>query len=340
MLPGEIVLTYARSAIDTQTFSGKIEHRWQTASNNTLRWGLDVQNNDLLGEADSTNPERITFNETEEQNVFQTSLFALNTWKITDAFQADFGARANFDSQFGSYVNPSAGLWWAGSPVIALRGSLASVQRNPGLDQLYVYDTVHNWFPNADLEPETGAAWTAGVDVNFSPSLTGQFTYFGSSLSDRLGIGEGNRWQNIGKVDTNGVEAALRWQMSPRWSTFLNYTYTDATIKSGPEAGRQLSFVPYSVASLGIGYESKGWQVNLFANYSSGTRRAFFLTGDDVNTDFTSSFLNLDLTGRIPLSRTLALTWYLENLTDEQYERVNRTYSPGLTFRVGLQSIL
>ncbi len=49
---------------------------------------------------------------------------------------------------------------------------------------------------------------------------------------------------------------------NPRWST-LNYTYTDAKIKSGAEEGLQLGLVPYSVAQLGVGYGSGDWQVNL-----------------------------------------------------------------------------
>ncbi|MEH2267518.1 MAG: hypothetical protein V7K68_03650 [Nostoc sp.] len=36
--------------------------------------------------------------------------------------------------------------------------------------------TVHGWEPNPDLRPETGSTWSAGVDVNFSQNLIGQFT--------------------------------------------------------------------------------------------------------------------------------------------------------------------
>jgi len=89
-----------------------------------------------------------------------------------------------------------------------------------------------------------------------SPSLTGQFTYFGSSLDDRLGIQSG-RWANIGLVNTNGLEAALRWQLSPEWSTFLNYTYTDAKIETGPESGLQFRLGSLPV-QLGIGYQGAG----------------------------------------------------------------------------------
>nr|WP_045054468.1 TonB-dependent receptor [Aliterella atlantica] len=328
---------YRTGTLNSRGLAARVEHDWQLNSSNNLRWGVDLQNQDLNGDVLSTAPNLSRLNESESRDRFSTALFALNTWKINNALQADLGLRQNFNSEFGSYLNPSVGLRWAASGNVALRGSWAGVQRNPGLDQLYIFDTVHNWLPNPDLEPEKGSSWTAGVDVKLSPSLTGQFTYFGSSLSDRLGIQNG-RWANIGRVNTNGLEAALRWQISPQWSTFLNYTYTDAKIKSGAEAGLQLGLIPFSVAQFGVGYNSNGWQVNLYASYFGGARRAFFLNPGDSNTDYSPSFLNLDLAARVPLWRNLGLNLYLENLADVRYEKSNRIYHPGLTFRVGVSS--
>lgn len=328
---------YRTGSLNSQAITARLEHDWKLTPSNNLRWGLDVKNNFLNGDVLSNAPNQIPFNETEDQDRFETAIFALNTWNITDTFQADLGLRQNFNSDFGNYLNPSVGLRWAVSPKVALRGSWASVQRNPGIDQLYVYDTVHNWLPNPDLEPETGSSWTAGVDVNFAENLTGQFTYFGSSLTDRLGVQAG-RWTNIGLVNTNGLETALKWQINPQWSTFLNYTYTDAKIKTGLEEGLQLGLVPFSVGQFGVGYQSGGWQVNLFTSYYSGSRRAFFNNPNDSNTDFSPSWLSLDLGLRIPITRGLGLTVFVENLTDKTYEKANRIYQPGLTFRVGVSS--
>jgi vitamin B12 transporter len=328
---------YRTGTLNSQAITTRVEHDWQINSSNNLRWGLDLRNDFFKGDVLNTAPNRTALNEEENRERFQTALFALNSWKITDTFQADFGLRQNFTSEFGNYLNPSVGLRWAVSPSVALRGSWASVQRNPGIDQLYVYDTVHNWLPNPNLEPETGSSWTGGVDVAFSRNLTGQFTYFGSSLSDRLGVQDG-RWTNIGLVNTNGLEAALRWQISPRWSTFLNYTYTDAQIETGSEKGLQLGLVPFSVGQIGVGYQSGGWQVNLFASYYSGSRRAIFNNFNNSTTDFSPSWLSLDLGARIPVTENLGLTVFLENLADRTYEKANRIYQPGLTLRVGVSS--
>ncbi|KAB8316446.1 TonB-dependent receptor [Tolypothrix campylonemoides VB511288] len=326
---------YRTGTLDTQLYTARIDHTWQLTPNYKLRWGLDLQNTDLNGSALSTVPNRAALNENESESLLNTALFAVNSLNISDNFQIDLGLRQSFDSKFGNYLNPSVGFKYDIVPALAVRGSWAGGQRNPGLDQLYVYDTVHGWQPNPDLEPETGSSWTAGIDVKFLENLVGQFTYFGSSLDNRLGVVQGT-WQNIGLVDTNGLEAALRWTIGSGWSTFVNYTYTDAKIQTGPEKGLQLGLIPYSVASAGIGYESRGWQANLYATYYGGARRAFFTNPGDKTTDFSPSFFNLDFSARVPVTRNLGLTVYLENLLDEQYERVNRIYSPGFTFRLGL----
>ncbi|MBE9201227.1 MULTISPECIES: TonB-dependent receptor [unclassified Nodularia (in: cyanobacteria)] len=323
--------------LDTQQITARVDHAWKLTPSYQLRWGLDFKNTDLNSDTFSTRPDRIANNGTENRSLSNTALFAVNTLNISNNFQVDLGLRQSFDGEFGNYLNPSAGLRYALSPTVAMRGSWAGGQRNPGLDQLYVYDTVHGWEPNRDLTPETGSSWTAGVDVKLTNNLIGQFTYFGSSLDNRLGIIAG-RWENIGLVNTNGLEAALRLQIAQGWSTFLNYTYTDAQIKTGTEAGLQLGFIPYSVAQAGVGYQNSGWNANLYLTYNSGTRRAFFNVPGETSRDFAPAFLNLDLSGRIPVTPNLGLTVYVENLLGEQYERVNRIYSPGLTFRVGLTS--
>ncbi|MFN6143501.1 MAG: TonB-dependent receptor plug domain-containing protein [Pseudanabaena sp.] len=333
---------FRNGALDSRALSGRVEHQWQLAANNKLTWGFDINSSSLRGDVFSTVLPLARFNGTVNRDRSLIALFALNTWKIDNNFQLEAGLRQNFTNDFGSYLNPTIGTRWNITPDIAFRNSFAVLQRNPGLDQLYVFDTVHNWQPNPNLIPERGIAWTVGLDINVTESLLAQLTYFGSSFSDRLGIISG-QWQNIGQVNTNGVEAAVKWKISPEFSSFLNYTYTDAKItssKTASEIGLQLSTVPYSVGKLGVSYESNGWQANLFFNYSSGSRRSVFPLGTpgQTATDFSPSYLSLDFNAKAPLSKNLALTLNLENLTDNSYEKTNRIYQPGLTYRVGLQA--
>lgn len=331
---------FRSGSLDSKALSGRLENQWQVSSNYKLTSGLDIVSNSIRGDVLSNNPALVKFNGIVDRDRFSVALFALNTLQLDPNFQLELGLRQNFTSEFGSYLNPTVGTSWKITPDLTFRNSFAVLQRNPGLDQLYVFDTVHNWLPNPNLVPEKGVAYTAGLDWRVSDQFLAQLTYFGSNLSDRLGIIAG-RWENVGQVNTNGIEAALKFQITPEFSSFFNYTYTDARIassRSASEVGLQLATVPYSVGKLGVSYASNGWQANLFFNYYSGSRRALFPGSGISTTEFSPPYLSLDFNSRISLASNLALTINLENLTDRSYEKTNRIFQPGLTYRIGLQA--
>jgi len=335
-------IAFRSGALDSRALSGRVEHQWQLAANNKLTWGFDIKTDSIRGDVLSSLPALVPFNGTVNRDRSLVALFALNALKITDDFQLELGLRQNFTSDYGSYLNPTIGTRWNITSNLAFRNSFAVLQRNPGLDQLFVFDTVHNWQPNPNLIPERGVAYTAGFDLNVTDSVLAQSTYFGSSLNDRLAIIAG-RWENVGQVGTNGIEAGVKWKISPEFSSFFNYTYTDAKVNSSrtaSEVGLQLATVPYSVGKLGVSYDSNGWQANLFFNYYSGSRRAVFAqnTLGQRATDFSPAYLSLDFNAKVPLYKNVALTLSLENLANNSYEKTNRIYQPGLTYRVGLQA--
>jgi vitamin B12 transporter len=336
---------FRQGRLSSSGLSFRLDHDWQIASNTQLRWGFDAKSASLKSEADSTSPAVLRFNETVKSSRFTPALFALGTFKLSDTFQAELGLRQNFSNDFGNSLNPSLGLNWSPSKAIGLRGSWVSVKRLPGLDQQFAYDTVHGWFPNENLNAERGSSWTAGMDFKPGGAFSAQLTYFGSALNDRIATQPTllngrtvSQWQNIGKVNTNGLEAALQYQITPQWKTFFNYTYTDAKIGTGAEKGLQLSQVPFSVAQLGIGYANAGWQLNLYGNYFGGARRALFVNANESAVAFSPSWLNVDLSARLPITKGLGLMVYLENLGGKTYEKTNRIYQPGTTFRVGIAS--
>ncbi len=337
---------YRQGDLDSQAITLRVDHEWQLAQGFKLRWGTDLRNESLTSNALSTNPSAIVNNGRIDQSRFLPSFFALGTIDLASNVQAELGLRQNISSdRLGSSLNPSLGLNWAATKTINLRGSWVSVRRLPGLDQLYAYDTVHGWFPNSNLNAESGSAWTVGIDFKPNDKFTGQLTYFGNSLSDRIATQASilngkpvTQWQNIGQVSTNGIELALKYQFTPAWRSFLNYTYTDARIDTGVDTGLQLAAIPFSVAQLGIGYEHQGWQVNLSSNYYSGSRRSVFASSASLTREFSPSWLNIDLNARVPLTPQIGITAYIQNLFGGTYEKTNRLYEPGTTFRVGLDA--
>lgn len=331
---------FRTGSLDSKALSGRVENQWQISPTYKLTSGLDINSSSIRGDVFSNNPAFRVNTGVVSRDRSHVALFALNTLQLDNNFQLELGLRQNFTNDFGSYLNPTVGTRWNITPEIIFRNSFAVLQRNPGLDQLFVPDSIHSWLPNPNLIPEKGVAYTAGFDFNLSNSFTAQLTYFGSSLSDRLGIIAG-RWENVGQVSTNGIEAALKLQITPEFSSFFNYTYTDAKVTSSrtaSEVGLQLATVPYSVAKLGVNYNSNGYQANLFFNYYSGSRRAVFAATGVNPTEFSPAYLSLDFNAKVPLYKDLSLTLSLENLTDQSYEKTNRIFQPGLTYRIGLQA--
>jgi vitamin B12 transporter len=336
---------FRQGRLDSSALAFRLDHDWQLNTATNLRWGVDLKNDSLTAEAESSNPAVRAFNERVSPSRFTAALFGLSTFKLSDTLKAELGLRQNFSAEQGSSLNPSLGLNWSPTRTIGLRGSWVSVRRLPGLDQLFAYDTVHGWFPNPNLKPETGSSWTTGIDINPGGKFSGQVTYFGSTLNDRLSTQPTplngrtvSQWQNIGKVNTNGLETAFRYQVTPEWHSSLNYTYTDARIASGAEKGLQLGEIPFSVGQLGIGYEHKGWQFNIYTNYFSGARRSLFTLATDSPRSFSPSWASVDLSARLPITQKIGLQLYLENLGGKTYEKTNRIYQPGTTFRIGLSS--
>jgi vitamin B12 transporter len=337
---------YRQGDLDSQAITLRVDHDWQLTKAFKLRWGTDLKNESLISNALSTNPTVIVNNARIDQSRFISALFAVGTIDLASNLQAELGLRQNFSSdRLGSSLNPSLGLNWAPTKTVNIRGSWVSVRRLPGLDQLYAYDTVHGWFPNANLNAESGSAWTVGVDFKPNDKFTGQLTYFGNSLSDRIATQSRTvngrtitQWQNIGQVSTNGLELALKYQFTPAWRSFLNYTYIDARIGTGVDTGLQLAAIPFSVAQFGVGYDRMGWQVNLSANYYSGSRRSVFASSASLTREFSPSWLNIDLNARVPITPQIGITAYLQNLFGGTYEKTNRLYEPGTTFRVALDA--
>ncbi|MEI6428441.1 MAG: TonB-dependent receptor [Pseudanabaena sp. ELA607] len=325
--------------LDSRAILGRVEHRWRINPSYQLTWGTDIKSNNIDGTVFASDL-NATFNTIAKKNRFEGALFALNTWYPIDKVQLEAGLRYTSTNDFGDYLNPTLGARWQITPEIAFRSSFAALQRNPGLDQLYVPDSIHGWLPNPNLRPERGTTWTAGFDINPTDNLQAQFTYFNSNFNNRLGI-IGNQWQNVGVVNTNGLEAALKWRAMRDVTTFLTYTYTDAFIASSltaSEVGLQLSTIPYAVARAGVTYEANGWQATLGLSYSSGARRAVNAAPGVSSLTYSPAWASLDFNFRVPVTRNLAITVALENLTDVSYEKVNRLYQPGLTYRLGVQA--
>lgn len=116
----------------------------------------------------------------------------------------DLAARYEHYTDFGSTVDPMAGLAWEPIRLLRVRGTVGSSFRAPNFDELYGAENailVNSPIPNqsspsvvlyrdgsnSNLKPEKSMEWTAGMDVLPNDSrLTASITYFHIHFNDRI----------------------------------------------------------------------------------------------------------------------------------------------------------
>jgi vitamin B12 transporter len=180
------------------------------------------------------------------------------------------------------------------------------------------------------------------------------------ALQEKFDLAEGDRLRvNFPQVKTSGFEMSANWQFIPHWTLFATETYTDARVSQGfKETLTQTQFplVPFHSGRAGVSYDDpSGLRFALFVNFQ-GLRSVdtvhigppFAREPDPQGNEIANiaylppgtllpGYATLDLSFRLPITETTALTGYLNNLTSVAYERYYGNGGPPLNFKVGLQ---
>ena len=149
-------------------------------------------------------------------------------------------------------------------------------------------------------------------------------------------------FQNVGQTRRQGVDAGVQLR-TPRWLAYVNYSYTDATYRSGfvesagsnPQGdadgsltirpGNRLPGVPANQLKFGAYYKvTDNWTVGATGIYQSGQ----YLFSDDANvTPRLPGFVTLNLNTQYQLTPNVQLFGLVENVNDAKYYTYG-TFSP------------
>ena len=140
--------------------------------------------------------------------------------------------------------------------------------------------------PVSDIEAELAENMELGLRYS-NDRVVGSLVYFSNEFSNRLEffgpqtagnipnylIGTAGRYDNVGGIETEGVEAAISLPLSENWSIYSSYTYTDAVYQGtglGAEADASLGVFPGKMVT---GNPETMWVVSVDwvkNNYSAG----------------------------------------------------------------------
>ena len=222
---------------------------------------------ELIGDAERDNVE-----------VFGQEDFFLN-----DQVELLFGARAQDDSDFGSYFAPKISVLyspeWFKTSETRVRASVGRGYRVPNLkERFFVFDHTANGYilrGNRDLKPEESVNVQLGMEIIAEQSRFDINVFYNDIdqliSTESTGVQNGIlqlRYTNIERARTQGMELGWAQQLGKSWDYNAAYTYLDSLDRT---TGGDLKNRPEHQLKTELRYRHRPWQldVSLFGTYQS-----------------------------------------------------------------------
>lgn len=225
------------------------------------------------------------------QSIFDiASYFAI---KQIENLSLTLGVRYDDYNDIGSSTNPRAGIVFAPTKNLYFKLLYGTAFRAPTFNELFtLIDPVAKG--NPDLDPETLTTFEFLVGYNFTENIETTVTYFNTKLEDLIEIRPDpdpatilGLYQNIGEIESNGIEAELRVKFSKNKYAYFNLTYQDVknttgeTITSTPSGFTytQCDYFPGGTSSfmsnIGVNYDPFEWMItNISFKYVGKRKRS------------------------------------------------------------------
>jgi iron complex outermembrane receptor protein len=263
------------SVIDT--FSLTPRYVWNRAiggHRNTLVAGVDVYWTDQDTKSYSGAPALLTGISTVEKD--SLGLYFNNEFSILENLILSLGARYESVDYGLNLRDPFTGLnlldttieeseyaYTAGLSFLYTEKSSVFVRANrsfrfPLTDELIEFDqSTFAQVINADLKPQTGQHYEAGVKHYFSPEIQGNITFFRAQFKNEIFLDPTPKpfWgtnENHPETLHQGFEVGANIKLFDMLTLFGNYTYEKATFEAPPFEDNDIPAVPRNKFNLGF----------------------------------------------------------------------------------------
>ena len=181
---------------------------------------------------------------------------------------------------------------------------------------------------NSSIRPETSTSYDFGFELFFNEMNSNfSISYFDQDINDQINFSFGvGGYENIDKVNSEGFEIALDYQISKLMSLYLNYSYIDSVDGNGSS----LFYLAKDSGEAGLIYEPN--------NSFSGSIIARYNGSESSSYGKIDSWIRFDVNGSYKLSGTNELYFRIENLLDEEYQQIFGYGTPERSGFIGLRS--
>ena len=339
--PSGSVPFQSRFETNQTSYGIQTTHSWNFAKIQSLVYGFDYRTVNVRNTSFSYSTNKETLNY--DNDINQGALFAKYEVALIPNLTVNLGLRQDFSSLVnGSVTSPSVGTKFAVSDSSTLRANYIKNFRVPTIANLFNVNPSN--IGNPELKPERGDSYDIGIDQKLGDIGLVRLTFFKNSVSDTVAFkrltppvnGNTGTWENIGLVETTGIEASLNLQLAKNVYTFVNYTANDPRIlksSNSAEIDKELRFAGADKLNLGVSYENpQGLYLGLLMNSLNG------YPTNNTNTEFLSGYTTFDFKLRVPLNDKLVVTGSLENLFNQRYQLFPGFPDGGRGFQIGLSS--
>lgn len=316
--------------VEQVSLGGQLQHAWQFAENQNITYGVDYRHVQTENETTDLLTGLVTSNY--DDSINQTGIFARYQGDITPRFSLNAGIRQDFnDLADGSFTSFNLGTRVALTDTTNFRANFGRNFRVPTLADLFFAP-----FNNPDLDPETSLGFDVGIDQEIGDRGLFRFTFYRTEVDDAINFDLASFTpQNIGRVESIGIETELNYQVFDQVFAFANYTWNRPEIKDGPNSADNGNSVPFTSAdsfNLGVAYEpGDGVYMALLLNAISDV----FV--DRGNLEELDSYTTVDFKVRLPFSNSWALNASINNIFDEQFEEFPGFPGVGRNVQMGIK---
>lgn len=230
----------------TQSLQLQMDHSVFLTAEHALLLGVQLHENKVLDVANVTTHNPITLdyfgelrynrddlNFSKKQTRTIGSIYAQHQWELSDDWQLTSGVRLDDYSDFGHTINPRMALVWSYAKHSSVKFLYATAFRAPNFLELYDRNNPVD-FGNPELNPEkvrtSEVAW-----LSQNKQWRYELNVFHNQYEDLIQLGPAMAhpdnpllaptFFNMGKSDSTGAEAVLRYQINSTAELTTNWSW-------------------------------------------------------------------------------------------------------------------
>lgn len=239
--------------------------------------------------------------------------------------------------------SPKAGIAYHATKRTTWRASAGKAFAAPNLMKMYTVMQRGTSFVtgNPNLDPETAVSYELGFDHSFGKGLTLRAAAFRTRsdnfISSRNLSPTVTLYDNITKVDIDGVETELDYKINKNWSLAAGYAYSKTVVADDANnaaiIGNDLPFAPRKKMRFGISYAKPGdFTLEVSARHVGDT----FTNITNARADALAKYWTTDLVFGKTLKKNRKLSFGVENISNVKYDVYgipdDRSVAPGRVY--------